>query len=295
MTGLRQQAAANAVWDERADKKGRHAASPWARPNGSDPKRTMLVRAIETEVIPRLILSRRAALRHAAVLEAEHPLPECGSIEEFAGLTFAADGFAAAAFVEAARDRGASVEALYLDLMAPAARHLGQLWEDDVCDFTDVTIGLGRLQQILRRLSPAFLGECEDFRRGRRALLMPLPGEQHTFGLLMVAEFLRRAGWEVWSGALNGQGDVAGLVRRKWFAVAGLSLSTEVQIDGLARCIRGIRRASKNRQIGVMVGGPLFIQHPELVAQVGADVTATDGRQAVLLAEDLLALLPGSP
>ena len=31
-----------------------------------------------------------------------------------------------------------------------SARVLGELWEDDRCDFTDVTVGVGRLQQLLR-------------------------------------------------------------------------------------------------------------------------------------------------
>jgi methanogenic corrinoid protein MtbC1 len=41
-----------------------------------------------------------------------------------------------------------------------------------------------------------------------------------------------------------------------------------------------------------MVGGPLFIEHPELVAGVGADATAADGLQAVAQAQSLLTLLP---
>jgi hypothetical protein len=39
-----------------------------------------------------------------------------------------------------------------------------------------------------------------------------------------------------------------------------------------------------------MVGGPAFNDHPELVALVGADATAVDGRQAALQAEALLAM-----
>jgi methanogenic corrinoid protein MtbC1 len=46
-----------------------------------------------------------------------------------------------------------------------------------------------------------------------------------------------------------------------------------------------------NRSIGVLVGGQVFIDHPELVALIGADATATDGKQAVTRAEDMLALL----
>ena len=36
---------------------------------------------------------------------------------------------------------------------------------------------------------------------GRRALLVSVPGEQHSFGVTMVAEFFRRAGWDAWTGA----------------------------------------------------------------------------------------------
>ena len=35
---------------------------------------------------------------------------------------------------------------------------------------------------------------------GRRILLTAVPGEQHSFGLYMVAEFFRRAGWDVVDG-----------------------------------------------------------------------------------------------
>ena len=36
---------------------------------------------------------------------------------------------------------------------------------------------------------------------GRTALIAPTPGEEHTFGLFMVIEFLRRAGWHCFTGA----------------------------------------------------------------------------------------------
>jgi MerR family transcriptional regulator, light-induced transcriptional regulator len=39
------------------------------------------------------------------------------------------------------------------------------------------------------------------------------------------------------------------------------------------------------------VGGPVFNAHPEFVALVGADATATDGQQATLQAERMLSLM----
>ena len=121
---------------------------------------------------------------------------------------------------------------------------------------------------------------------------MPVPGEQHTFGLLMVVEFFRRADWDVWSGLASPAYDLVRLVRNEWFAVVGLSVGSETRIDALTNGIRAIRRASLNHDIGIMVGGPIFVAHPELVARVGADATAIDGGQAALQAESLLTLLP---
>ena len=80
-------------------------------------------------------------------------------------------------------------------------------------------------------------------------------------------------------------------MRSEWFAVVGLSVAARRALDALAASIRALRRASRNRAIGVLVGGPLFVAHPELVARVGADATAVDGGQAPLQAQNLLALL----
>jgi MerR family transcriptional regulator, light-induced transcriptional regulator len=68
-------------------------------------------------------------------------------------------------------------------------------------------------------------------------------------------------------------------------------VGNDERLDGIATLIRLVRRESCNPGIGVMVGGRVVAEKPELTALVGADATATDGRQAALQAETLLALL----
>jgi methanogenic corrinoid protein MtbC1 len=51
------------------------------------------------------------------------------------------------------------------------------------------------LQQLLRELSAAF--EAETLPRLRSAVLVTAPGDQHTFGVFILQEFFRRAGWDV--------------------------------------------------------------------------------------------------
>jgi methanogenic corrinoid protein MtbC1 len=274
-----------------------------------------LIDTVEAEIVPRLALARRSTtgpppglspglgeLRPGAL--AEVPLivgqtadPTAGQVQqpddvlELANLLVNDRFQIASSFVEGLRSSGVPLETLYLDLLAPAARHLGDLWTNDTLHFADVTIGLCHLQQVLHDFSPAFLNEASTRDDGRRALLMSVPGGQHTFGVSMVAEFFRRARWDVSTGAPVSRDELIRTVRSQWFAVVGLSVSCEVQLDALVSTIRLIRRASRNQAVGILVGGPVFVEHPEMVTLVGADATAVDGRQAPVQAEKLLALI----
>ena len=293
MSGLRRGIALQARVEE-ADRapseRDPQAVSYPATPrDGPEHRRAQLLRTIEVEVVPRLVLAGRAA-SECAVVAGEEVL-DAETVEEFVEVLLVNDVVVATSYFEAIRARGVSLEALYLHLLTPAARRLGELWCADLCDFTDVTVALGRLQQALRELSPAFRNEVEPRQHGRRALLMPAPGEQHTFGLFMVAEFFRRAGWDVWGGPPASSHELTSIVRADWFDVVGLSVGCEGRLDVLNLAIRAMRRASRNRAIGVMVGGPVFVGHPELVASVGADATAVDARQALEQANSIVALL----
>lgn len=246
-----------------------------------------LFRTIETEIIPRLMLAHAPAKECPTLPDLDAGGPDAATVIEFTRLVVEQDGEVAAAYVEALRAQGTPLETLYLKLITPAARRLGELWEEDLCDFTEVTVGLWRLQQVLRGLSPAFREEDHQPATGRRMLLVPAPGEQHVLGIIIVGDYFRRAGWEVWGEPPATCDDLPGVVRNEWFDVVGLSVGCEVRVEILAAEIRAIRKASRNPDIGVMVGGPLFNQYPELVGEVGADATARDGREAVLRAASL--------
>jgi methanogenic corrinoid protein MtbC1 len=249
-----------------------------------------LADAVEGQVVPRLLLAHRGQAEALALDDLAWDL-DPDVITAFSHHVLSEDVEGLLQRVEALQARGIPLESVYLDVLAPVARHLGDLWNEDLCDFTAVTVGLWRLQQLVRRLSPCFLQESEGSEQGRRALLVPAPGEQHTFGLGMVADFFRRAGWDVWSGAPSNAQEIARIVRGEWFAVVGISVGCERNVEGLASAIHAIRRASRNRSIGVLVGGSVFVEHPEFVALIGADASAHDGRQAVTQAEALLGLL----
>jgi hypothetical protein len=268
-----------------------HAAGNWAGVRAvAGPKRhhKLLERAVQRDVVPRL----------ATASQASGASPLADQVEMFAGLILTHDLPSATAYLERLRSRGMATETLCLDLLAPVAHHLGDLWVEDVVDFGQVTIVLGHLHRLLRDLSPPPVAAAArgwppaSLGAARRGLLVAAPGEQHTFGLAMVTAFFRRAGWIIWSGAPTSAAELNRIVRGHWFDVVGFSLAYEGRLDALRTGVRNVREASRNPCIRIMVGGPVFIEHPEFVAEVGADVMAVDGRQAVMQAERLLATLP---
>jgi methanogenic corrinoid protein MtbC1 len=187
----------------------------------------------------------------------------------------------AAAYVETVLERGTNLEAICLDLLAPAARELGLLWEEDECDFMQVTVGLCRLHQILRNIAPELPMESPIPGPERGILLAAVPGEQHTFGITLVAQFLMQAGWDVWQEFPRCNSDILEIVRLNWFTVVGLSIGSDTRLEELSALIKDIRAASRNREIGILAGGPVLVQRPELAAALGADATAADGQQTV--------------
>jgi methanogenic corrinoid protein MtbC1 len=173
-----------------------------------------------------------------------------------------------------------------MELLEPAARYLGELWENDRLDFLDVTIGVTKLQRIVHYF--AGLDEIPPYDDRRRALIVTTPGEQHSFGNAMVQKFLRAGGWYVCACPAADIEEICTLVNQNWFGVVGFSLSADRHINGLAKSISEVRRKSLNKTVGIMVGGPAFSGKPERAAEVGADGTAVNAPAAVILAKKLL-------
>jgi MerR family transcriptional regulator, light-induced transcriptional regulator len=236
--------------------------------------------AIERDVLPRLAAAHRGA---EDASRTPHP-----ALEPLLADILSDNPGAALARIESLRDAGEPIPDLLLNLVTPAARRLGEFWTADTCSFVDVTVGLWRLQQAVGALG---LPPHELFASPqRRVLLAGATGEQHTLGLLMVAEFFRRAAWEVETVLGGGTEPLLARVAAEPFAVLGLTAGSTPRLGAVGTLIRALRQASANRQLVILLGGPAFLGRPELARELGADATALDGPTAVQRAESLVAL-----
>jgi methanogenic corrinoid protein MtbC1 len=240
--------------------------------------RTRLNKVIEADIIPRLLLAHDAPVAERAAAD----------VISFSRHLLRGDIDAARDAVSAMRREGMSLSSVFVELFTPSARYLGELWVEDICDFTDVTLALSHMQQMLRELAPEFSQRAPRVANmPRRALLLSAPGDDHGFGIQIVREFFRRAGWEV-TGDPSSYDALLRCTRLERFNVVGLSVTNDASPDGLAAIIGAIRKGAANPDVKVVVGGRFFLEHPEFVKQVGADATAPDGRRAVPRISSLL-------
>ncbi|WP_428374616.1 cobalamin-dependent protein [Lichenicoccus sp.] len=191
--------------------------------------------------------------------------------------------------VEAALAFGLSTENILLDLLAPAARHLGGLWMEDRCTICDVTLGVMRLQArmqiLLATLAP---GAARPHRSERSIALWAVPGSTHRFGVAMLAEVFRLRGWHVAHGQIDDPFQIAAVLRARAYDVVGLSLGCGEQRHVLEECIRAARLTSRNREVIVMAGGPAFMAQEGLAGSLDVDAVADNAEDALLQAETLL-------
>lgn len=244
---------------------------------------------IESQIIPRLLVTCLNQKTRPDDISRER-IPS-SQAEGFAAVVLRLEAHALMEQVDGFLARGASVEAVLVDLLAPTARQIGAWWDDDACDFVDVTMGLWRLQQIVYELSARSPGKASMSEQSRKAMFSVYPGSDHSFGAVIVEECFRRQGWQTSLLTTSTDQLLINMVAEQHYDVIGLSITHDDEMVSAPSLIGRIRARSRNPMLGVIVGGRIFTESPELALQVGADATAPDAEQAVKRAEILLRVL----
>lgn len=245
--------------------------------------RNALTLTIEREIIPRLLLVSRTNDDNGQrpPYEKAEITFSYADVEAFCDAIIRQPLPAAREYIDSLLGRGMSVEDVITTVLSSAARHLGLLWDSDRLSFVDVTVGLSRIQQLLRTYGPAFRSGPVAKGPGHRVLLAMVPGDQHTFGLSVVEEFFLKAGWDVENAGSTTKPAILDRVHTDWFDVVGLSASGEASREDIAALVALVRDASINRHIHVVMGGFAFVNKPELAVELGADSGARDAQEAL--------------
>ena len=255
------------------------------------------------EVIPRLVLlehppepdttSRSGdALASGKALAATPPAPVQGPLRDradaLARLAAASDLAGCQELVAQEMANGLRTDGVFLSLIQPAARILGERWVEDTSAFTDVTIGLWTLQTLFSQLLDRFHQDATPAEPGPRLFLCTAPGATHRLGVRMVGAFFARAGWSVITHESGQEPDLLEAAAASGASMIGLSLATEHDIGLAPALIARLRHVCKQQSPVVMIGGPAIDVFAQEAAACGADLVCGDAPEAVAAAQALL-------
>ena len=159
--------------------------------------------------------------------------------------------------VAAALANGISAEEI-ADLYIPAiAREMGDKWCVDQMSFASVTIGVSRLQGMLRDLGPQWAGDHLLDPTAPSVLLIVPENVHHTLGAIILSGQLRRRGISIKLMLGEPVTAIAAQLRRCRYAAVFISASQSESLESLRRIIDVVRSVAQ-APLPVVVGGGIL-------------------------------------
>ena len=183
-------------------------------------------------------LAREVILRVASKDDQLAHVPHSTSKEELEKLCFALisdNDTAAANMIIGLRADGIRAEEIYLKQLASAARMLGDLWNEDRVNFSQVTVGTGRLFAIMRSMRHLFDPKIPA--QDKTAIFASVPGEDHTLGVRMAADLFRKEGWEIALKVGLNHDQLITEIEQTPTGIVGLSIAGAHSVERLSKLV----------------------------------------------------------
>lgn len=177
-------------------------------------------------------------------------------------------------------DRGERLQTLYLDIMQPAMREIGRLWQENELTVAEEHLATAIAQSSMGRAfervyrwhdarTPSLIAACVD-------------EERHQLGLRMLCDLLEIDGWDTaYLGASVPIESLVSMVEKRQPQVVALSATITPHLPRLRVAISAIRESKVETQPVIMVGGRAVNGDADLATRLGADFTAPDAGTAV--------------
>lgn len=185
------------------------------------------------------------------------------------------------AIVESALTAGAAPTDIHVELIAASMREVGDRWQAGTLSVGGEHRASAVASRVIGRLGPRFA------RRGRRrgtVVVAGVPGDIHALPVLILADVLRGASYEVIDfGANTPVSDItAGISESESVVAVALSANTGGRDDEVRAAIAEIR--SLGLDLPILLGGSAIGSESTAVG-LGANGWAPDARAAVKLVE----------
>ena len=182
--------------------------------------------------------------------------------------------------VDRALATGSDLRSLYIDVVQPAMREIGRLWQTNVLSVADEHLATAISQAAMSRIFEKVFVWRET--RTPRLIAACADDERHQIGLRMLCDLLEVDGWDtVYLGASVPIEALVDIVGKQHPDAVAISATIAPHVPRVRDAIAAIRRAPLDRQPVIAVGGRAFLSDPALATRIGADLTAADAAQAI--------------
>ena len=197
------------------------------------------------------------------------------------------DRHRARALVLDALRSGASIQAIFLEILQPSQYELGRLWHEGEITIAEEHFCTAATIAIMAQLQPRIF---ERPRNGLRLVAASVEGELHEIGVRMIADLLEIEGWDSYFlGGNNPADTIVSAVKGRQAQLLCLSVSIAALLPSLEAVIPLIRTAFPSGEVKILVGGAPFNAQGDLWRRIGADATARDAAGALEYATSLAA------
>lgn len=177
----------------------------------------------------------------------------------------------------AARIRPEDIADFYIP---EVARRLGAAWCEDGLSFAEVTIGVARLQGLLREIGRDWFRDAHVEPDAAGVLVIVLDDEFHTLGAMVTCAKLGRMGISVRLLMGRNESDVPDVVAAGQFDAVFISAAQGNRVETLRKLVEKIR-VSAHRPTPVVIGGSIVTRVADIKTRTGADHATTDAREAL--------------
>ncbi len=191
---------------------------------------------------------------------------------------------ACGAALEQALASGISREDVADNYIPELARRMGDMWCSDELGFAGVTIGVSRLQSMLRDLGPDWSGDNSADPTAPSVMLIVAQEIYHTLGAMVLAGQLRRKGLSVRLTLGVRVEEIAARMQRTGFDAVFVSSSRGESLESLRRIVDVVRNAA-DQHLPIVVGGSILEVETvdDVKALTGADHATAQPDQAIQL------------
>lgn len=180
---------------------------------------------------------------------------------------------------------GLSADQIYLEILAPALREVGWLWQ-----IGRITVAQEHFCTAVTQFAmTSFYDHLAEIDWNGRTVVVANPGgERHEMGARMVADLLERAGWNaVFLGANTPVNEMPHALNQHRADLLALSCTMTPHLADVKAAIHAVRAEPSTAATPILVGGRPFGLSDGLCQRIGADGTAEDAAGAVRVAATL--------